>query len=145
MNMNKLMISNRVLDSIKTHLEVSAPYVAGGFFLANPTKDQAEVVDFKPALNIIDGIPNQFLYSSEDFDLTIVLGQQRALEVSGIYASVSSKDYAPEQLFINKAENNTYYLVGVIQNNELVAVDAYYYTADAFNKCSLAMVEALEV
>ena len=145
MNMNKLMISNRVLDSIKTHLEVSAPYVAGGFFLANPTKDQTEVVDFKPALNIIDGIPNQFLYSSEDFELTTVLGQQRALQVSGIYASVSSKEYTPEQLFINKAENNTYYLVGVIQNNELVAVDAYYYTADVFNKCSLAMVEALEV
>lgn len=143
--MNKLVISNRVLDSIKTHLEVSAPYVAGGFFLADPIKYQAEVVDFKPALNIIDGIPNQFLYSSEDFELTTVLGQQRALLISGIYASVSSKDYAPEQLFINKGESNTYYLVGVIQNNELVAVDAYYYASDAFNKCSLAMVEALEV
>ena len=145
--MNKLMISNRVLDSIKTHLEVSAPYVAGGFFLGNPKKDegQADVIDFKPALNIVDGIPNQFLYSTEDLELMKVFADQRNLNITGIYASVSSKEYKPTQLFVNKAQESTYYLVGVIQNNELVSVDAYFYVHGAFAKCSIGMVEALEV
>lgn len=147
MKMNKLMISNRVLEAVKTHLEVSAPYVAGGFLFGRPIgeKSSTEITDFKPALNIVEGIPNQFFYSQYDFKQSGQHAQKRNQRISGIYASISSKVYDLDKLFMNDLDQSNYFLVGIIQGNELVSVDTYYRDAGKLEKCSINVVEALEV
>jgi hypothetical protein len=147
MNMNKLMISNRVLESIKTHLEVSAPYVAGGFLFSNTPSDtkNTEVNDVKPTLNVVEGIPNQFHYSLEEYTIEQLLASEKAQSIIGFYASVYTKEYDLAHLFLNSSAINTYYLVGVIQGNELVGIDTYVKQKDEFIRCSVVVSEATEV
>lgn len=147
MNMKKLSMTNRTLDAIKTHLEVSAPYAAGGFLLgtSNHSNQQAEVIDFVPALNVIEGMPNTFKYNSGDLSTVESIAQARDLEVIGFYASKNSASISLDELFVNERRLGAVYLIATLAKNELTKVDLICSGSEDVEPCSLLISEALAV
>ena len=138
--MHKLQMTKRLSDAIKTHIEASAPYVAGGFLFGHGE----DILDFAPALNIVEGLPENFEFDEEDFERASEVANKRDMDPIGLYSSCSSKIYELNDLFVNNLPVNSFLLVGITQNAELIDLELYYHTEQGVESSEISIVEVQE-
>ena len=142
--MHKLQITKRLSDAIKLHMEASAPYVAGGFLFGSLDTSLVDVQDFAPALNVVDGLPEHFEFDREDFERASEVAQKRNMDSIGFYSSCPNSSMDLDALFINELPSNTFLLVGITNNAELVKLEVYYKGREETTACELSIAEVQE-
>ncbi len=142
--MHKLQITKRLSDAIKTHMEGSAPYVAGGFLFGQIASDIVDVQDFAPALNVVEGLPEHFEFDREDFERASEVAQKRNMEPVGFYSSCPKDAFDMDDLFVNMLPDNFFLLIGFTTDTELVKLEVYLKEEGTTTECDLSLVEVQE-
>ena len=139
--MHKLQMTKRLTDAIQTHMEGTAPYVAGGFLFGQGE----EVQEFAPALNVVNGLPDHFEFDVEDLDRASDLAAKRNMEAIGFYCSCPKKAFDLSTLFVNELPKQCFLLVGLTEDVELSDFEVYFKGEEGVTLSEFSLAEIQEI